>query len=205
MLLTDSDVAAMAGDEPQIAGIVLAAGASRRMGANKLLLPIAGETLVRRACGRALAAGLEPLIVVLGYESDRVRAALSGLDCLFALNSELGSSMSSSLHRGIEALPATTEVAVVMLADMVNVTEHMLRALTARAATSAAPLVSSRYAGTLAPPVLFRRALFSELLGSTGEGCGKAVVERHKANALFIDWPPAALIDVDTPEEFAQL
>jgi molybdenum cofactor cytidylyltransferase len=195
----------MPGAKLKIAGIVLAAGTSSRMGRNKLLLCVAGETLVRRACGRALAAGLAPLIVVVGHESERVRAALAGLDCHFAINSELESPMSSSLHRGIEALPADFDAAVVMLADMVNVTENMVRALTVAAATSAAPLVSSRYQGTLAPPVLFRRALLPELLASTGEGCGKAVVERHLAHALFIDWPPAALLDVDTPEEFARL
>ena len=92
-----------------------------------------------------------------------------------------------------------------LLADMVHVTERMLQALIAAAATSVAPIVSSRYEGTLAPPVLFRRTLFQELLASTGEGCGKAVVERHRANALFIDWPTAALMDVDTPAEFARL
>lgn len=189
----------------RIAGIVLAAGQSRRMGSNKLLLPLAGGPLVRRAPQRALAAGLAPLIVVLGYESERVRAALAGLDCRFARNADLDGSMSSSLHCGLEALPAAAEAAVIMLADMVDVTEHMLRALVVAAQTSAAPVVSSRYGQTLAPPVLFRRALFPELRGATGEGCGKAVVERHRARALFVDWPPAALVDVDTPEEFAKL
>ncbi len=188
-----------------IAGIVLAAGESRRMGSNKLLLPFAGEPLVRRASRHALVAGLAPVIVVLGYESERVRAALAGLDCSFAFNADVGGSMSSSLHRGLEELAADAEAAVIMLADMVNVTEHMLRALVVAAQTNAAPLVSSRYGQTLAPPVLFRRVLFGELFASKGEGCGKAVVERHREHALYIDWPPAALVDVDTPEEFARL
>jgi molybdenum cofactor cytidylyltransferase len=190
---------------PRIAGIVLAAGESRRMGTNKLLLRLAGEPLVRRASRRALAAGLDPLIVVLGHESERVREALAGLDCRFAFNADSGGPMSSSLHRGLEGLPADAEAAVVMLADMVNVTEHMVRALALAAQTSAAPLVSSRYAQTLAPPVLFRRALFPELLASTGESCGKAAMERHREHALYVDWPLAALVDVDTPEEFAML
>jgi CTP:molybdopterin cytidylyltransferase MocA len=81
----------------------------------------------------------------------------------------------------------------------------MLRALVLSAQTSTALLVCSRYAGTLAPPVLFRRALFEDLFASTGEGCGKAVVEHHREHALYIDWPGAALVDVDTPEEFASL
>jgi molybdenum cofactor cytidylyltransferase len=160
---------------------------------------------VRRACRRALAAGLYPLVVVLGYESERVRAALAGLDCRFAYNPELGGAMSGSLHRGLEALPAEAEGAVIMLADMVNVTEDMVRAVIVAAQTSAALLVSSRYAETLAPPVLFRRALFGELRASTGEGCGKVVVEQHREHALYLDWPLGALTDVDTPADFAQL
>jgi molybdenum cofactor cytidylyltransferase len=187
----------------RFASVVLAAGQSRRMGRNKLLLPLAGEPLVRRACRRALAAGLHPLVVVVGHESERVRAALAGLDCCFAYNPDLGGTMSGSLHRGLEALPVDADGAVIMLADMVNVTENMLRAVALAAQTSAALLVSSRYGHTLAPPVLFRRALFAELLASAGEGCGKAVVERQREHALYVDWPPDALRDVDTPEEFA--
>jgi molybdenum cofactor cytidylyltransferase len=190
---------------PRIAAIVLAAGESRRMGTNKLLLRVAGEPLVRRACRVALGAGLQSLVVVLGHESERVRAALAGLDCRFALNADVGGPLSSSLHRGLECLPADAEGVVVMLADMVNVTEHMVRALVRAAQTSTAPIVSSRYVHILAPPVLFRRALFDELLAATGEGCGKAVVEQHREDALYVDWPLAALTDVDTPEDFAKL
>jgi molybdenum cofactor cytidylyltransferase len=189
----------------RIAGIVLAAGESRRMGTNKLLLPVAGEPLVRYACRRALAAGVDPLIIVLGQEGERVREALAGFDCRFALNEEPGGPMSSSLHCGLKCVPADVAAAVVMLADMVNVTEHMVRALMFVARKSTAPLVVSRYGATLAPPVLFRRTLFTELLLSTGEGCGKAVVEHHREAALYVDWPLAALVDVDTPEGFANL
>jgi molybdenum cofactor cytidylyltransferase len=191
--------------EGSIAGIVLAAGESRRMGTNKLLLMLAGEELVRRACRRGLAAGLDPLIVVLGHESERVRGALAGLDCRLTCNSEVRAPMSVSLHTGLKCLPSETDAVIVMLADMVHVTEHMVRALTVAASTSAAPVVVSRYGTTLAPPVLFRRALFPELLAATGEGCGKTVIERHRTSAHFVDWPLAALGDVDTPEEFAKL
>jgi molybdenum cofactor cytidylyltransferase len=189
----------------RIAGIMLAAGASRRMGCNKLLLQHAGEPLVRRACRRALAAGLDPLIVVLGHESERAQEALAGLACRFAFNPDLGGPMSGSLRCGLEAVPADAQGAIVMLADMVHVSEQMLRTIMTAAQTSEALLVSSRYAQTLAPPVYFRRALFGELMASTGEDCGKAVVDRHREHVLYIDWPSAALKDVDTPEEFAAL
>jgi molybdenum cofactor cytidylyltransferase len=91
---------------------------------------------------------------------------------------------------------------VVILADMVLVTDHMLATLAARATPGTAPLVVSRYGDVTAPPLLFRRELFRELMDWTGEGCGKAVVQRHRDEAVFVDWPAAVLSDVDTPEDF---
>jgi molybdenum cofactor cytidylyltransferase len=181
------------------AGVVLAGGASRRMGRNKMLLPLEGESLVRRAAGRALRAGLAPVVVVLGHEAERARAELAGLAVDVALNADYTGPTSGSLHCGLERLRPEVSAAAVLLADMVLVTEPMLRALVAAAATSDAPLVVSRYGDVLAPPLLFRRVLFPELLAWTGEGCGKAVVQRHWAEALVLDWPAAALTDVDTP------
>jgi molybdenum cofactor cytidylyltransferase len=189
------------------AGVILAAGASRRMGRNKMLLALEGETLVRRAARRALAAGLSPVVVVVGHEPEQVRAELVGLACESVVNPDFTGPTSGSLHKGLERLPAEVDAAVVMLADMVLVTEQMLAALVAagRGAGSAAPLVVSRYGDITAPPLLFRRALFPELLAWTGEGCGKTVVRAHLAEAVLLDWPPAVLADVDTPEDFAAL
>jgi CTP:molybdopterin cytidylyltransferase MocA len=113
--------------------------------------------------------------------------------------------MSGSLHRGLECLSADTAAAFVMRADMVNVTEHLLRAMVAAAQSTSAPLVTSRYGSPSAAPVLFRREVFSELLATTGESCGRTVIERYRAQVLFVDAPLCALVDIDTPEEFAML
>src|SRR5207302_1834244 len=187
----------------RVAGIVLAAGASRRMGRNKMLLELEGESLVRRAARRALAAGLSPVVVVLGHEADRARAALAGLACEFAINPDFAGPTSGSLHKGLERLAPDVQAVVVMLADMVLVTEQMLGALVVAARGGAAPLVVSRYGDVTAPPLLFRRALFPELLERTGEGCGKAVVQAHKHEAMYVDRPVTLLTDIDTPEDFA--
>ena len=186
----------------RVAGIVLAAGASRRMGRNKMLLELEGESLVRRAARRALAAGLSPVVVVLGHEADRVRAALADLGLLIALNPDFAGPTSGSLHAALDLLGEDVGAAVVLLGDMVHVSEAALAELMRRARSSHAPLVVSRYGDVTAPPLLFRRALFGELLAWTGEGCGKAVVQAHKHEALYVDWPAGVLVDVDTPEDF---
>ena len=172
-------------------------------GRNKMLLELEGESLVRRAARRALAVRLSPVVVVLGHEAERVRAELAGLDCECTVNPDFTGPTSGSLHKGLERLGPEVGAAVVMLGDMVLVTEQMLGALVAAARGAAAPLVVSRYGDVTAPPLLFRQVLFPELLAWTGEGCGKTVVQRHREQAVYVDWPPAALTDVDTPEDFA--
>jgi len=193
--------------DSRVGAVILAAGASRRMGAgtNKMLLKLEGESLVRRAVRRALAAGLSPVVVVLGHEAERLRAELAGLPCDFAINPDFTGPTSGSLHKGLEQLPADVGAAVVMLADMVHVTDQMLAGVAAAARGTEAPLVVSRYGDVTAPPLLFRRVLFPELLAWTGEGCGKTVVQRHREEAVYVDWPAAVLTDVDTPEDFAAL
>jgi molybdenum cofactor cytidylyltransferase len=186
----------------RVAGIVLAAGASRRMGRNKMLLELEGESLVRRAARRALAAGLSPVVVVLGHEADRARAALADLGVEIALNPDFAGPTSGSLHAALDLLGEDVGAAVVLLGDMVHVSEAALAELMRRARSSDAPLVVSRYGDVTAPPLLFRRALFGELLAWTGEGCGKAVVQAHKREALYVDRPAGVLVDVDTPEDF---
>jgi molybdenum cofactor cytidylyltransferase len=187
----------------RVAGVILAAGASRRMGKNKMLLELDGESLIRRVAKRALAAGLSPLVVVIGHEADRLRAELKDLPLEFAVNPDYTGPTSGSLHQGLNALGSDVDAVVVMLGDMVRVTAETLAMLIAAARGTDAPLVVSRYGDVTAPPLLFRRALFGELLAWMGEGCGKAVVQTHRHEAMYVDRPVTLLTDVDTPEDFA--
>lgn len=170
---------------------------------NKLLLEIDGEPMVRRVVRRAIDAGLDPVIVVVGYEPDRIRKSLDGLDCTLVENPDYSGPTSGSLHAGLRALDTSISAAAVMLGDMVHVTTPMLRALLASLG-SASRLAVSRYGveEVLAPPLLFRRELWPELLAWSGEGCGKAVVKAHLDEAVILDWPEEALRDIDTPADF---
>jgi molybdenum cofactor cytidylyltransferase len=192
-------------DEARVAGIVLAAGASRRMGAsiNKLLLEIDGEPMVRRVVRRAIDAGLDPVIVVLGYQPGRIRESLDGLECTFVENPDYSGPTSGSLHAGLRALDKSISAAVVMLGDMVHVTTAMVRALLDGLGGDSR-LAVSRYGvdEVLAPPLLFRRELWPELLAWSGEGCGKAVVMSHFDEAVMLDWPEDSLRDIDTPADY---
>jgi molybdenum cofactor cytidylyltransferase len=187
-----------------VAGVLLAGGPSSRMGKNKLLLHIDGETLVRAAARRGISAGLDPVIVVLGHEAERVERELDDLGpaCRTVVNADYMRGINSSLKTGIAALPTTVDAVVVMLADMPFVTSEMISSLVQRYRAKRAPLVISDYEGVSAPPMLYDRALFPELQTMEGEGCGKVVVRRHRTEAEVLAWPADALADLDVPADY---
>ena len=185
----------------RVAAVVLAAGTSSRMGRNKLFLQLGGTSVLRRAVATALEAGLDPVIVVLGHESDRARAELAGSSCTTLVNPEYARGMNTSVGAGVAAVPGDAIGAVLMLADMPLVDAGMLRALVERHRDSSAPLVVSTYGDVLAPPILYGRALFPELRALDPEGCGKRVVKQHRGEAVELNWPPSALSDLDVPED----
>ncbi len=190
--------------DDRVAGVLLAAGASSRMGTNKLLLPLGGATVIARAAGVAAAAGLRPIFAVVGHEADRAGAALAGLPVTLVSNPDYAAGINTSLRTGIAAVPDDVPAAVVLLGDMPFVTAAMIEALVARWRAGAS-LVVSRYGGVLAPPFLYGRQLYPELRALAGEGCGKQVIRRHRAEAVEVDWPAAALRDLDEPADVAFL
>ncbi len=185
------------------AGVVLAAGASTRMGENKLLLRLDGESLVARAVRRAAEAGLDPVIVVLGHEAPRVERALEGRPCRFVHNPDHASGQGSSFRAGIASVPPASPAAVVLLADMPHVTPAMIEALVERRRATGAALVVSEYGGVSAPPTLYGRTLFAEIV--SGNGCGRDVVKRHRAEAEVVAWPADRLADLDEPGDVERL
>ncbi len=189
-----------------MAGVVLAAGTSTRMGRNKLFMELEGETLVRRAVGRVSKAGVDPLFVVLGHEAELVQKALEGIRYQPVLNLEYERGVNSSLRAGIHAVAETAAgAAVVVLADMPFVTTAMIHTLVQKYRESDAPLVISDYEGVNAPPMLYDRSLFGELAASEGQGCGKHVVKRHRHEAESALWPVDALTDLDAPEDYERV
>jgi molybdenum cofactor cytidylyltransferase len=188
----------------RVAGLVLAAGSSSRLGANKLLIDFGGETIVHRAARRALDAGLAPVIVVLGFEADRVAGALRGLDVVTVVSPDHAGGMHASIGAGIERVPADCVAAVVILADMPLVTSAMSAGLVTRFRSGLEPLVISLYGTIQAPPTLYARSLFPAL-AVAGEGGGRQVVREHRAEAAAMEWPPALLADLDRPEDVERL
>jgi len=189
----------------RVAGVVLAAGLSTRMGRNKMLLRIGSRSLVRRAAETALSARLDPVLVVVGHERERVVAELHGLSCTAVHNPEYAAGMNTSLRAGIRALPEDAEGAVVLLGDMPLVDASMVRALVDMFRREQPPLAISTYDGVVAPPILYGRALFDELRVLEASACGKSIVKAHRAEAGELRWPTEALTDLDMPEDLERV
>ena len=176
------------------------------MGRNKLLLEIGGETLVRRAVRAAGGSGVDRVVVVLGHDEARIRAQLHGLPCEAVVNPDHARGAGTSVHTGVRHVAAAEASAVVIvLADMPFVTATMIAGLVDRYRAIRAPVVFSRYGDIQAPPTLYDRALFAELLAIDDDRGGKQVVLRHQAEAEAVAWPQSALRDIDSPADYDRI
>ena len=189
-----------------IAGVLLAAGRSERMGQPKLLLPWQGVPLIRHMAQIALASELDELIVVTGHRAQHMAAALAELPLRLVHNAQFLDGQSTSLRAGIAALAPEVEAAVVLLADHPLLQPATIDALLACYRRADAPLAVPRYEGRRGNPVLFGRALFGELLEITGDQGARAVVKAHAAQIAWVDVADEGiLLDLDTPDMYAQL
>jgi molybdenum cofactor cytidylyltransferase len=187
----------------RIAGLVLAAGRSTRMGGpNKLLEEINGRALVRIATEQVLASGARPVIIVNGHQRERVERALAGLAVTFVHNPDFAEGLSTSLKAGIAAVPEDADGAIVCLGDMPQVSARLIdRLIAAFDPERGALVVIPTIEGKRGNPVLWSRRFFNDLMALEGDvgarhligGYAEAVAEVPVEDA-------AALIDVDTPE-----
>lgn len=176
------------------------------MGTPKQLLAFRGESLLRRTIAAAIEGGCAPVVVVTGANADAVRPELSGLDVWEEWNGEWETGLASSLRAGVERVGGDPSIsaAVILLADQPHVGADVVARLIASHLASRAAVVASRYASTAGVPALFVRGLFPELARVSGGSGAKAVIERHAAASVCVDFEEGG-IDVDTPDDYARL
>jgi len=190
-----------------IGAVILAAGASSRMGRPKQLLKYGGQTLVRRAALAAQEAGCNPIVIVTGAHVEGLEEELQGLSLLEANNPEWESGMGSSIRAGIQAVVKTSDkvtALILMLCDQPFVTSQVLRRLITARRETGREIVASRYGATVGVPALFGRAFFAELVRLEREAGAKQVIQRHLAQVHLVPFPQGE-IDLDTPADLAGL
>lgn len=190
-----------------IAGLVLAAGESSRMGRDKALLLYRGQTFLGAVVGQLRAAGIERIAVVLGYHAEQIRSAvdLEGVEAVVNRDYRLG--QTSSLQAGLRALDAPDLEAVVLcLVDHPAVSSEVIQKLVSSFRQSSAAVVIPTFEGRRGHPVLISRALFRELIALDIFQGANTVIRRYSDATQFVDvQDPAVLLDVDDPQAYLNL
>jgi molybdenum cofactor cytidylyltransferase len=192
---------------PRVSAIVLAAGHSSRMRSpgeniNKLVQPLAGKPMIRYAVEAALESAASDVIVVIGNEQQRVRAALDGLPVIFSENIYYSNGLSTSLICGLNALPTNCDGALILLGDMPAVDSSLLdRLIAAFDPGEDRAIIVPVHGGKRGNPVLWARRFFDEMRTLTGDAGARALLGPYAALVCEVEaGSDAPLTDIDTGE-----
>ncbi|GGB47392.1 4-diphosphocytidyl-2C-methyl-D-erythritol kinase [Roseibium aquae] len=187
----------------KIAAIILAAGRSSRMiGQHKLLADLNGKPVLQHTIDAALGADLSEIIVVTGYMDEEIGAAIAGQPVRRVHNGEYETGMASSIRTGISALAPDTDAAIILLADMPNVTAiDLSRLVAAFLAPDGAPIVSATSRGERGNPVLWDKRYFGDLSALEGDKGARDILKRQADQVFLVEIGDAARIDLDTFED----
>jgi molybdenum cofactor cytidylyltransferase len=188
---------------PRIGALLLAAGQSRRMGGpNKLLAEIDGTPMVAHVARRLLASRARPIIAVLGNQADAVDTVLGKLPIERVRNPEFAAGLSTSLKRGIAALPSDLDGVIVCLGDMPLISgRHLDRLIAAFNPLEGRAIIVPTRRGKRGNPVLWSRQFFPEMTGLAGDVGAKHLIGEHAELVAEVEMDDdAVLVDIDTPE-----
>jgi len=192
---------------PRIAALLLAAGKSSRMGANKMLAEIDGRPMVARTAQRLLASHARPIVAVIGNQADAVDAVLGKLPVERVLNPDFAEGLATSLVRGVSALPADIDGVIVCLGDMPLIAGRDIdRLIAAFNPLEGRSIVVPTRRGQRGNPILWSRQFFPEMLALKGDQGARKLIGEHADLVVEIEMDNDAIfIDIDTPEALAQL
>jgi nicotine blue oxidoreductase len=188
----------------KIAGIVLAGGASRRMGSPKAMLRFQGESFVGRLI-RVLSTACNPVVAVLGHNADLIQPAIPA-DAVTVINPDPERGQLSSLQCALQAVPADVAAIMFTPVDYPAVMPDTVRRLAAAMAAGAPPVVIPRHDGRRGHPVCVRADVAAELLGLDPGARASDVIHAYRPHTVYVDVDdPGIMEDVDDPEAYRRL
>lgn len=187
-----------------VGAVILAAGASVRLGQPKQLLFFEGETLLSRAANVACRAGCTPVVVVLGANAKLMRQELENCSVTMVENANWVEGMGGSIRAGVNALLtqcSSLNALLLMTCDQPLISSEKIGELLERYRTARVRMVAAAYEQTLGVPALFDRDCFSELLNLDAAQGAKHLLLRDPQNVASVVMPEAA-VDIDTMEDY---
>jgi molybdenum cofactor cytidylyltransferase len=186
-----------------VAVVILAAGEARRFGSAKLVVPVDGVPLVRRAVLAALAVCTQ-VIVVTGAHREPVESCIADLAVERVFNAEWAEGLGGSIACGVAQLPSALGAAIILLADQPLIGASELRRLIDAHTSASERIIAAQFSGTLGSPCLFPRSYFAELT-SLHDTQGARVVLQHHADQVNAVAMPEAAFDIDTVEDYTRM
>lgn len=186
-----------------VLGAVLAAGASRRMGTPKQLLPWGGGTLLGHAAAAVCGSRCARVVVIVGHRSDAMRLAIPGTDAEIVVNPDWEEGIASSVRVAVRvASDHAMDGVLLSVCDQPSISPAVLDALLDRFEREPDRVVASAYAGTVGVPAVFGARWYPQLLALTGDAGARRVLRDHPADVTAVPWEDGAE-DVDNPEDAA--
>lgn len=187
-----------------VAGVILAAGGSERMGVPKQLLLWNNHPLIVGVLGAAMSAGLSPLYVILGSHFDAIRPIIQKYPISILINPDWNQGLSTSVSQAIRALPNTIDGVLFLLGDQPLISPALIRAINHTFQSTQKPIVAPMVGNRRGNPVLFSRTLFDDLLTINGDSGGRTLLDRHPVE--WVRWDdPSVLLDIDSHDDYEEL
>ena len=190
----------------RVAGLILAAGKSQRMGSPKALLRIYGRTFLEHIASEAKKSNLTEVKIVLGSQAELILERLPQLRANVVINPEYEQGQLSSLIRGLKALEGySIDGLMLFLVDHPFVDRHLINELLDWFSSHNNPLVIPTFKKKRGHPIIFAHELFPELINAPVDAGAVIVVRKYQDKVLHVETGQAGiLLDIDTPEAYRE-
>ncbi len=169
----------------------------------KQLLPYKRKNLLQHTLDEATASKSGSVYIVLGAHAKQIQKSVRNEKAQIVLNHDWVEGMSSSIRTGIQALPESIDAAIISLCDQPLLTSIVFDGLIEKFLSSGKAIIACEYGGSPGVPVLFARKYFSELALLQGDSGARTIIQSHRHDATFIQFPDGD-VDLDTPEEYKE-
>ena len=189
-----------------VAAIILAAGASRRMGKPKQLLPYREHTLLGHVIQCTLASSCSSVIIILGANAGIIKSQIEHFPVEIVKNPEWNQGISSSIRCGIQYIKEQSlnvDGIIFLVCDQPSISTETITQLLDLYNEASKPIIASQYAGIIGIPVLFDYGFCSELLQLKGDRGAKRLIQKYRDQVATIEFPRGE-IDLDTFTEYQQ-